>query len=377
MAKIDAEMGMPNVGAFANPLEGWPNDDICLSEESRAYIHETQPALLRVLDWPELRDEFNRHNTPGLAAKKRNRLTGFIAIYGSAIGLMVAAIAPLFPETKLLWIASEILLATGVVLGAFHFWLAKHKSRWLGHRFWTERLRQLYFQFLIANIDLAAKAIDESDAKEEYDAARKQALKVLLQQKKDTSHLLEELVSDVAETSPWIDVKWRSQAKNLSKTKNTELLLSILERQRIGVQEEYVQKKIRAGFHSPISRANFLASTADLCTFLVVALGFVAGYLFFQHDLGAANVWVKLCLASSAVLSAAILLLRILDEALCLRISSERYKWYLAATRDVRARFQGTNKANEKVRILKEMEQISYQELRRFIACHKAARFLL
>ena len=58
------------------------------------------------------------------------------------------------------------------------------------------------------------------------------------------------------------------------------------------------------------------------------------------------------------------------------RADTERYEWYLAALRALDARFTQSEPGGQ-IEALRELEHLSYQEMRRFIVAHKRARFLL
>ncbi len=368
-----------NIGGLSNPLDGWPNDDLLLSAKSRDFVRKTQPDLLPILDWPELRDEFEKHETPSIKAKATNRRTGLLSIVSSVIGLIMASIIPLFQADLHgpLRMISEFLLIFGVLFGVWHLWRAKYRSVWLVHRYWTERLRQFYFQFLINNLSLAARAMKNDDARQSYHELRGSELERLLHRKGDTIYIIQNLVSDIANTEPWVFEKWEIQHEELQSSDELEILLNVLERQRLGIQEEYTKKKIQPGYRSPVSRSRFVDLVADVSTFLVVIIGMVIGMLILVFNYQLDSPIVVLFICGSAVLSILILSLRVIDDALCLRVGAHRYQWYLAAVQSINSRYKRAANANEKIRLLREMEHFSYQEMRRFITEHNAARFVL
>ena len=73
---------------------------------------------------------------------------------------------------------------------------------------------------------------------------------------------------------------------------------------------------------------------------------------------------------------AGIIALRVLNEGLQLGVETERCRWYLAALESLDTRFTHADTAR-KVILLREMEQLSYQELTRFVVSAGGSRFIM
>ena len=71
-----------------------------------------------------------------------------------------------------------------------------------------------------------------------------------------------------------------------------------------------------------------------------------------------------------------ILGLRVLDEGLQLKSETERYVWYLAAVEALERRYDAATPLG-RVAILRDMERLSYQELRWFTVSFDEARFVM
>ena len=56
--------------------------------------------------------------------------------------------------------------------------------------------------------------------------------------------------------------------------------------------------------------------------------------------------------------------------------ADERYRWYLSSLRALNERFTQSDPGGQ-IAALRELEHLSYKEMRRFIVAHKRARFLL
>jgi hypothetical protein len=68
--------------------------------------------------------------------------------------------------------------------------------------------------------------------------------------------------------------------------------------------------------------------------------------------------------------------MRALKDGLLFAADAERYRWYIAAVRTLNYRFEHADRV-KKVHILREMEHVAYQEMRRFILSVKQARFVM
>jgi len=371
-------------------LRGWPNDDILFTQVGRDYVERNSPELFRVLDWPELREEFEKHDIPALQSKSANVKTGSLALIFSFLGLGISVLSTvnLKVETEVRSIA-ELFLLIGIFFGLWHLWRSRHKKVWLGHRFWTERLRQFYFQFIINNFDLALEATTDNNSKERYLSLRQTDLEELLINKPRTALLLEETISDVAETSPWINKKWDKSKSISSKHKNVAPLLEVLGRQRIGIQKEYTTRKIQSGFKSPTKRATIFNQVINFSTIGMIVLSAIAGILMFttveipwlsgfykpEKPWKISAAPIRGFFIGAGLLGVIIAMIKSVDEALTISVSAERYKWYLASVNDLDNRFTLTESPNEKIRILRELERLSYQEMRRFLDVNMNAKF--
>jgi hypothetical protein len=81
-------------------------------------------------------------------------------------------------------------------------------------------------------------------------------------------------------------------------------------------------------------------------------------------------------LGGAGALTAAVVALRVLKEGLLLRTEAERRRWYLASLRSIARRFEKAATA-DRIRLLRELERLAYQEMRRFLITFKEARFII
>jgi hypothetical protein len=71
------------------------------------------------------------------------------------------------------------------------------------------------------------------------------------------------------------------------------------------------------------------------------------------------------------------LAIRAVEEGLGVREETERYRDYRSAVEAISKRFDEANTAVEKLRIMEEMERLSYEEMRSFLRHAHAARFVM
>jgi hypothetical protein len=383
MNELDDELN------FGDLLKNWPNDDILFTEDARALVKVRNPDLFPIFDWPEIRDEFTKHDKPALKAKALNVKSGRLTLIFSFLGLSISALSTvnLNYESQIRSIA-EIFLLLGILCGLWHLWRSRHKKTWLGHRFWTERLRQFYFQFLINNAEIAARASKDSKVLEEYLDKRKLSLSQLLSQKPKTAILLEQTIDDLAETSPWLVLQWENEQTIDEKTPNLQKILDITGRQRIGIQKEYVTRVMKSGFKSPIKRQKIFEDIISFATIGMVILSAIAGIVMLttfdfsninefwspnKHEIGSGPVRAMFCFA--AILGVVVAMVKAIDQSLSISASAERYKWYSASVSELETRFSNAQSSKEKVRLLRELERLSYQEMRRFLHSNMKAKF--
>lgn len=142
-----------------NPIAGWGNDDLLFRQDMRDFISAQHPRLLPILNWPELRTRFAAFDGAASQARGGSRRAGILAATLGFFSLLIAALLPLAPfamlPTKTLGIAAAGLAFVSTIWGYWQVLKGDRKAMWLTNRYWTERLRQLYFQFIINNLSLA------------------------------------------------------------------------------------------------------------------------------------------------------------------------------------------------------------------------------
>lgn len=366
---------------FSGPLDDWPNDDLLFDATQRDFLYRHHPKAAPIFDWQELRDLFSEHDPPAARFRSRSRCSGVFAVVLGSLSLGLTAVVggglfasgswsqrSLGAAAALLALISATVAISGVMRGG-------HKERWLSHRFWTERMRQLQFQLIGNNLPLAVRAIEGPEGLAEWRAHRARTLDSFVHRfmiPVETS--LDRMRRDVAEDQPWLDPLW-VMWPDVGEEGSAALaeLFEVLKYQRFGIQRRYSELKLRPGFHSPRSRSAALRLGADLMTGLALLLSATAGILFLVAP---AAPQLAAILIAGGVLAALILGLRVLDEGLQLKSETDRYVWYLAAVEALERRYDAAT-AKGKVEILRDMERLSYQELRSFTTSFDEARFVM
>ncbi|WP_337187794.1 hypothetical protein [Phenylobacterium sp.] len=370
----DAEARIP---LFADPLAGWVNHDILLDKDARRRLGAAHPQALRVLDWPELRALFNKHEAPANHHARRDRRLALASVLVGVAALVTAAFAPLSDVgAGTAWpvvpgaLAVLLALAAGV-LAIGQVLAARSNAGWLGSRYWTERARGLYFQVLVNNLDLAARAMTDDAALGAWKRTRAQALDAL-PPAGDLAGRVRDMTRDVADDEVWIVPAWRAAPPAPEPSPHLDLLLSCLRAQRMDVQIDYSRRKLGDSLATPRRQADAARRAAGALTVAAVTAAGLAGLLltvgFTPHALG-----VRAVVAVAAAAAALALGLRAVNDSLFPASDLVRYAWYNAAAVQARAQFDSGD-LEARIDALRAMEGHAYRDLRGFIASHTRPR---
>ena len=379
----------PVPARFGDPLKDWPNDDLLVGDEERMDFCRRRPRLARIFDWPEMRVLFLEHDRPSNAARKRSQKNGKIAVACGFLGLALAALLYFFakvssqPELvdKVVGGLSAVLIAVVGLVGRSQVLTGAEKRRWLSNRYWTERIRQFHFQWILNTLPKAAAALDDDRALAEWKASRDAAFGDFRRDTKgDLATVFDRLNDDRAEQVVWIDPAWARPAETIEDRPEVGELLAGLRALRLGVQERYTRLKLHSGVFSPKTRLGWLLGASNTLTVLIMLLTVpmgVAHVFGFALSDGKIPWWFLLLGGLSGTFGAAVVSIRVVNEGLLLRTETERYEWYLASVRSIAERFDAAADAPTKVRLMREMERLAYQEMRRFLLAFQAARFVM
>lgn len=368
--------GGVRVGLFNDPLADWANDDILLTKPARAMLGQKHLQGLRVLDWPELRQLFSRYEEPANRHGRRDRRLGLASVGLAALGLVLAAFAPLAvggPLARGVGVLAAGLTLTGAALTAVHWLDARSKARWLGNRFWTERVRGLYFQVIVNNLDLVARAMTDVTALAEWKQVRVRALDAL-PRPADLTQQIGRLAGAVGDDDVWVLPEWSRPPAPPSPSEGLDVLLPLLRSQRFDVQLAYVDRKLSMSLRTPRRRWEMVRKAGEMLPAAAVLAAATAGVAL-ALGMTPADLPVKLALAVAGSATAIGLALRLVNDSLLLSDDASRYAWYSAAVLRARYRFDAGDLA-EKVAALRDMEMVAYRDLREFVAAHWRARYV-
>jgi type IV secretory pathway VirB2 component (pilin) len=386
MAQLLQE-GVP--GLFHDPFKDWPNSDLLIDEDDQAYFARHYPAFAPIFDWPDLRALFVGYDNTAARARKRSRRAGIFAVVAGFVSLAVAASIPLAGaltktephQSKLQALLGGIaatLALISVLIGYTQVLSGKAKTRWLQNRFWTERIRQLHFQLIINNLPAVQAASQNANALQHWLAFRTTKLDEFkhnyLREADDKIHQLQ---LDEAECSPWIEEAWEHTAPGPANSTELDVILAIMERQRFGIQQRYADRKLRSGLRSPDTLAQWVLQLSDTFTAVLLLATISAGIgsiLAYRGIMSPVAHFIAALVA--AIASASIVALRALKEGLLFSADADRYRWYSAAVRTLLRRYEHAS-STQKIILLRELEHVAYQEMRRFILSGSQARFVM
>jgi hypothetical protein len=371
---ISPEADMP-VGRLVNPLAGWQNDDLLNGHEIRKQMADSDPLLFRVLDWPELRRAFVQHDRPASENKRTSRRLGLIALAGAGLGIALLGIVPALPhaaEATISFIAL-LLMTAGGLLSVLHWTFLRSKYAWLGHRYWTERLRQLYFQSLVNSLDLTAAAMREDAALEQLLRQRRIWLQEFHVTPPDPRPRIRAIIEDRTENKTWLRPEWRTFELPSTPSDVLAPLLDALFRQRIHIQAYYAQLNLGSDVFSPGTRAKLLHGVSDLSAILVLIAAGLGWLALLVGNLGVSALTLT---AIVALFSALGLVARAADQGMQNEADADRYEWYAEAVEEVQTEFSEAT-LEKRILALRRLEELSYQELRSFLRTHNAARFTM
>jgi hypothetical protein len=370
------------------------NDDLLVGPGDLALAAGRFPTIEHVLGHRELRELFLSYDKPANAAKKQGRMAGFLAIALVYAALALAAteyVARSHHEGSSLWwkvvffareavpFVSAAMGIAGVVIGGMGILTARRKASWLQGRLMTERLRQFHFQsFVLRSREIAASLADEQ--------ARVQFLK-----KRNTwfegfkgrfvDRLAGELtrtIGEEAEEDAWLHAT--PGEPDAVDNPLLEPLFDAYRELRIEHQLSYCNYKLREDARllsdAPQHQTIILSNTGLICIVLLffIHVLVLCWALFSPKTWPLASVAVNLCVTWIAFAALAV---RSVEQGLQPEREIERYQQYRSGVRAVLQRFNQAKSQTEKLRVMREMERLTYDEMQNFLATNARARFVM
>ena len=357
------------------------NNDLLRGEQDRKIARDAYGDIFFALDNPELRALFEPRDDAANTAKKRSRARGAQAVVVVTLALLITASMPLFETASVQ--AREMLALIGAGFGVVGGYLGlsgvlfgETKRAWLRNRFTTERLRQLHFQTLLALAPLVLKAAETGDTAPFLKA---RATMLARFEGEQIAHLDAKLASvlhrDVGE-EPWLpDVAFDASA---AVGRHADLFLEALAHLRINHQIDFAEYKLSSDeklFSTlPFRQIRIIDGAALGCVLLLLGLDLL---VLVGVAAGVASFFLTLAHVGAISFALIALALRTLEEGLQPHREVERYRQYGSALRLIRDRFQGAATVLEKMRALKELEDLSYWEMVSFLKSNEEARFVM
>ena len=367
------------------------NDDLLDADRDIELAGKLYPAILHVLDDPDLRTLFRSYDDPANAAKRRSRRAGLLAVGLGALALLLAAahqLAELDHGHKVIskssWLAlDQIAALAGLASFAIGFggvMFADAKRQWLARRLMTERIRQFHFQTFVWRLSEIGRSLAGTDAAARYVAVRRAwlaafsarfegklgaELNLVVAAEEPTDHAVHPLTTRAEVDMP--------QSEGMSQ------LFAAYRELRLTHQLQYAAYKLgQSSDHSlstPRSQA-WLFSTVSLFSIamlFVLHFGALIATLAGYATLGS-SPWMHFATLALAVSALAI---RALEEGLKPEREIERYAHYKSAVRALRDRFDAARSSGQKIEVMNEMERLVYDEMCDFLKTQDTARFVL
>ena len=312
-------------------------------------------------------------------AKAVSRKRGYMAIALGTFSLVAASLALRLDDPYETWlsriaaVAGVLSLAIGLI-GVLH---AAPKRRWLKLRYQTERLRQFHFQSAIALLpDLLDAIKNPSNTRFASERDRLFGRFVPLNLNDAAADRLGAILRE-EDKDGWMFDKMPS-GPLADDDAFTEFERSY-KHYRLKGQIDYCDKKLRKRSlalvpETPAEQSSYFSTVAIFCiigaTLLHVITAGVPDDVISHH----AKFWLNIGVVWLAV---AVLAVRALEEGLRPHRETERYRQYRTALRSVEARLNAATTPSEKIAAMKELEQISFEEMTTFLREHDDAKFVM
>jgi hypothetical protein len=374
------------------PQEPRLNDDLLLSDDDREQASCSFPALIKVLDFPELRAFFGRYDDKANQTKKHLRLAGMTAIGLGAFALLGASAQPLnylLPpvlSTAVIFL-SPIAGFLSILISYFGVLNSTYKRTWLEDRLMTERLRQFQFQTLVFRMPAILSYVANPESADQFNAARNRWFSSFkMEYEGHLSAKLKEVLDDDPEdrfTLHEIDAAPEDMAGKEPALKELFAAYRLL---RIKHQIQYANYKLGGdGLDFPGKQVSLLTRTSLICILIIFLMHF--GFSIYN----AVDFWNQRSFASDPQASVWNIVFHVLviwtviialaarafEEGLQPTREVERYTAYKARLERLLYHFDHASSLPDRVRLMTEVERLVYQEMRDFLKTNYEARFVL
>jgi hypothetical protein len=365
------------------------NDDLLANDGDRRLAESSYPGLIHILDHPDLQQLFACYDTPANLAKKRSRRAGLLAIVLGTLALLGTSAEPLSDDlgvpSTILGMASAVAGILSVAIGLSGVLYANSKRRWLCQRLMTERLRQFHFQTFVRRLPDIVASRGKSGDVERYEKERCKWFDAF--KARYTGHLDSEFTRIIDEdraSDMWLH-ELPPDPTVLQAALQADLteVFAAYKALRINHQLQYANYKLRADGRllsassrmqeAILSQAAFVCVLALFAIHLWIAITLSVPWLK-AFDAVVHNPWGHVVAIWCAIFALAI---RAVEEGLGVRDETERYRDYRSSVDAIRKRFEQATDPAKKLRIMEEMERLSYEEMCSFLRNVYATRCVM
>ena len=370
-------------------FEYWRNHDLLLKEMDRNIAKSADDGVFPILDWPELRELFKRHEDNAHKAKKVVRGQGSRAIMYCGAGAAIVPIATLLgsgSEITLMVIAA-CLTVFGSLAVVRHYFRHRFAQIWLGPRMYGERIRHFYFQFILTNFEIALNAIDNpaglvdleerraSDLAEAQQTLDEQSALRWLSIYEDQSHLRVWVLNPSTTNLAVLESKAIAAAK--ASPGRAKRLLKRLAAQRVSVQHLYSATAVSLRPNSTRSKA-LTISVISIAAMLIVPIATAIGAIeLLGNVLGWLNgEFAKVAFSIAASAAAIGFTAKLLDQGLRFKEDLKRNREYEAHTKSIIEQLASEpDNIDKQIACLFDLERHAFWETRQFFIDHRNEHF--
>jgi hypothetical protein len=379
------------------------NDDLLANDGDIQEARKQWETIIHVLNHRELQKYFHQFNGRADNAKSKSLKWGTIAILLGAIAVLLAATEinlqqyerPLTEQigdwaNLVQWAIAVVAALSGiasVTIGKMGILFGRRKSQWLHNRFMGERIRQFHFQTFIARLPEIVASLEGETAKTKFESMRSEWFAAF---QADFDGKVNGAFEDAIQTA---NDGWLHDARvhdDIVDHKELEPLFDAYRKLRIKHQLGYANYKLQDDYRifsvMPCRQALILESitTWGIGTLLFIHIFLFITIIFVGLSLSHNNSFSSVFSPVSSPFNAAIVIIAVLslaarafEQGLQPEREIERYRRYRSNVQSILNRFDNATTQSQKISVMREMELLSFHEMRDFLLTNKNATFVM
>jgi hypothetical protein len=258
---------------------------------------------------------------------------------------------------------------------------SRNKRLWLFQRLMTERIRQFHFQTLAFRLSDILASLRDDHARDEYKTKRQgwfEAFKKRMEGKLDG-----EFAQIIRDDDPGVEVWLHEERSQPSEVRDSQDLAPLFRAYRelrimhqIGYANHKLEDDLKLFSNAPRRQGALLVIAGFICIVLLVAIHI----LVLIGAVTQASFWTEFRSEMSVlviVIAIAALGVRAIEQGLQPERETERYQQYLAAVRAIRDRYDRAGSQADKIRVMQDMERVSFDEMQNFLITANRAQFIM